>query len=89
MQAEEIFMGTHAVVALLLFFLPLTSIWVWVMGHWFMRRRRSTGLLFSPSDRVLLVVAHPDDESMFFAPTILQIRGSNIPLFILCLSTGT
>ncbi|XP_031403574.1 N-acetylglucosaminyl-phosphatidylinositol de-N-acetylase isoform X2 [Punica granatum] len=42
------------------------------------------------SDRrnVLLVVAHPDDESMFFSPTIsyLIARGHN--LHILCLSVG-
>ncbi|KAJ4702280.1 N-acetylglucosaminyl phosphatidylinositol de-N-acetylase [Melia azedarach] len=37
---------------------------------------------------VLLVIAHPDDESMFFSPTInyLISRGHN--LHILCLSTG-
>ncbi|KAL6280044.1 hypothetical protein ACE6H2_016925 [Prunus campanulata] len=37
---------------------------------------------------VLLVVAHPDDESMFFTPTInyLTTRGHNI--HILCLSIG-
>ncbi|KAJ7970230.1 N-acetylglucosaminyl-phosphatidylinositol de-N-acetylase [Quillaja saponaria] len=37
---------------------------------------------------VLLVIAHPDDESMFFTPTIgyLTSRGHNI--HILCLSIG-
>ncbi|KAJ7946147.1 N-acetylglucosaminyl-phosphatidylinositol de-N-acetylase [Quillaja saponaria] len=37
---------------------------------------------------VLLVIAHPDDESMFFTPTInfLTSRGHN--LHILCLSVG-
>ncbi|CAA3024249.1 Hypothetical predicted protein [Olea europaea subsp. europaea] len=37
---------------------------------------------------VLLVIAHPDDESMFFTPTInyLTLRGHD--LYILCLSTG-
>ncbi|KAF3621165.1 putative NAC domain-containing protein 21/22-like [Capsicum annuum] len=37
---------------------------------------------------VLLVIAHPDDESMFFTPTInyLSLRGCN--LHILCMSTG-
>ncbi|CAB4279560.1 unnamed protein product [Prunus armeniaca] len=37
---------------------------------------------------VLLVIAHPDDESMFFTPTInyLTMRGHNI--HILCLSIG-
>ncbi|KAM1724769.1 hypothetical protein ACFXTH_022902 [Malus domestica] len=37
---------------------------------------------------VLFVVAHPDDESMFFTPTInyLTVRGHNV--HILCLSIG-
>ncbi|KAK3231982.1 hypothetical protein Dsin_003863 [Dipteronia sinensis] len=37
---------------------------------------------------VLLVIAHPDDESMFFSPTInyLISRGHNV--HILCMSTG-
>ncbi|PIN20269.1 N-acetylglucosaminyl phosphatidylinositol de-N-acetylase [Handroanthus impetiginosus] len=37
---------------------------------------------------VLLVIAHPDDESMFFTPTInyLISRGHN--LFVLCMSNG-
>ncbi|KAJ4851489.1 hypothetical protein Tsubulata_026239 [Turnera subulata] len=43
----------------------------------------------APSKKnVLLVIAHPDDESMFFSPTInyLISRGHN--LYILCLSIG-
>ncbi|XP_021911508.1 N-acetylglucosaminyl-phosphatidylinositol de-N-acetylase [Carica papaya] len=37
---------------------------------------------------ILLIVAHPDDESMFFSPTInyLTSRGHN--LHVLCLSIG-
>ncbi|CAN0840237.1 Probable N-acetylglucosaminyl-phosphatidylinositol de-N-acetylase [Linum grandiflorum] len=37
---------------------------------------------------VLLVIAHPDDESMFFSPTInyLISRGHNV--YLLCLSIG-
>ncbi|KAJ6838295.1 putative N-acetylglucosaminyl-phosphatidylinositol de-N-acetylase isoform X1 [Iris pallida] len=37
---------------------------------------------------VLVVVAHPDDESMFFAPTILFLASEGHILHILCLSTG-
>ncbi|XP_026657335.1 probable N-acetylglucosaminyl-phosphatidylinositol de-N-acetylase isoform X3 [Phoenix dactylifera] len=37
---------------------------------------------------VLLVVAHPDDESMFFAPTILFLTSEGHNLHILCMSTG-
>ncbi|KAI9004254.1 putative deacetylase LmbE-like domain-containing protein, partial [Gaertneriomyces semiglobifer] len=35
---------------------------------------------------VLLVIAHPDDECMFFAPTILGLKGAQVS--VLCLSNG-
>ena len=41
--------------------------------------------------RVLLVVSHPDDESMFFGPTLLNLcrsRGSAEGVFLLCMSNG-
>lgn len=38
--------------------------------------------------RTLLVVAHPDDETMFFGPTILNLMKNNKSLSILCLSNG-
>ncbi|KAK9087560.1 hypothetical protein Syun_029954 [Stephania yunnanensis] len=37
---------------------------------------------------VLLVIAHPDDESMFFTPTILHLISKGHNLHILCMSTG-
>ena len=37
---------------------------------------------------VLLIIAHPDDEIMFWTPTIKTFLGNNIPLKILCLSNG-
>ncbi|KAL9261146.1 putative N-acetylglucosaminyl-phosphatidylinositol de-N-acetylase [Drosera capensis] len=45
------------------------------------------GVLFDKKN-VLLVTAHPDDESMFFTPTLnyLTSRGHNV--HIICLSTG-
>jgi N-acetylglucosaminylphosphatidylinositol deacetylase len=40
--------------------------------------------------RICLVIAHPDDEAMFFAPTLLALtrpeRGNHVK--ILCLSSG-
>ncbi|KAF8040424.1 hypothetical protein BT93_B2604 [Corymbia citriodora subsp. variegata] len=37
---------------------------------------------------VLLVIAHPDDESMFFLPTISYLTSRGHNLHILCLSVG-
>ncbi|XP_050209511.1 uncharacterized protein LOC126660192 isoform X2 [Mercurialis annua] len=47
-----------------------------------------TSFLNGSKKNVLLVIAHPDDESMFFSPTInyLISRGHNV--HILCLSIG-
>lgn len=41
--------------------------------------------------RICLLIAHPDDEAMFFAPALLQLTkpesGNHVK--ILCLSSGT
>ncbi|KAI9106012.1 putative deacetylase LmbE-like domain-containing protein [Phlyctochytrium arcticum] len=37
---------------------------------------------------VLLVTAHPDDECMFFAPTILRLLEAGADVSVLCLSQG-
>lgn len=39
-------------------------------------------------DQVLLVIAHPDDECMFFAPTIRFLCRLKIPVHVLCLTSG-
>uniref|UniRef100_A0A3P9L3N6 N-acetylglucosaminylphosphatidylinositol deacetylase n=1 Tax=Oryzias latipes TaxID=8090 RepID=A0A3P9L3N6_ORYLA len=36
----------------------------------------------------LIVTAHPDDECMFFAPTIIRLRELNVSVHLLCLSEG-
>lgn len=37
---------------------------------------------------MLLVTAHPDDEVMFFAPTILALVSMGVYVYALCLSIG-
>jgi N-acetylglucosaminylphosphatidylinositol deacetylase len=37
---------------------------------------------------VMFVIAHPDDESMFFSPTINYFTSTACNLHILCFSTG-
>ena len=48
----------------------------------------SNSRLFQAGDRVLIITAHPDDETMFFSPTILSLAYHKIPAFLLCLSNG-
>ena len=39
--------------------------------------------------RVLLVTAHPDDETIFFSPTISALRYAGNEVFLLCFTNGT
>lgn len=36
----------------------------------------------------IVITAHPDDESMFFVPTIVNLRQAPLVLWLLCLTTG-
>ncbi|KAM3936387.1 N-acetylglucosaminyl-phosphatidylinositol de-N-acetylase [Leptodactylus fuscus] len=60
----------------------------WVCSSWRdLVSGRGAGLL--PGVRApLLLIAHPDDECMFFAPTILRLLQGQRPLSVLCCSTG-
>lgn len=42
------------------------------------------------SKRICLLIAHPDDEAMFFAPTVLALTNPELGnhVKILCLSSG-
>ena len=42
-----------------------------------------------PPGRVLLVTAHPDDETIFFSPTISALRHAGHEVFLLCFTNGT
>ena len=42
----------------------------------------------SSSVLYILVIAHPDDESMFFIPTIRNLVSSGMTLWLLCLTMG-
>lgn len=39
-------------------------------------------------ERALLVTAHPDDECMFFGPTLQWLQRNGVEIGVLCLSTG-
>ena len=38
--------------------------------------------------RVLLLVAHPDDESMFFSPTVAGLTAQGTRIAVACLCSG-
>jgi N-acetylglucosaminylphosphatidylinositol deacetylase len=46
-------------------------------------------LPFGHRDNILILTAHPDDECMFFGPTITSLRTlTKARISVLCLSTG-
>jgi LmbE family N-acetylglucosaminyl deacetylase len=55
------------------------AIWSKYTMHLFQRTLKKHNILY--------VIAHPDDEAMFFVPSIMELRKHN-NLFLLCLSTG-
>ncbi|XP_065189103.1 N-acetylglucosaminyl-phosphatidylinositol de-N-acetylase-like isoform X1 [Sycon ciliatum] len=56
----------------------------------FWRLYSQDAAVFSSNDLVLFVVAHPDDECMFFGPTVISaVRDAGArSVHLLCLSTG-
>ncbi|KAF2398836.1 LmbE-like protein [Trichodelitschia bisporula] len=70
--------------------LLLAAVPVFILGLW-----AYTALLVSSfptlkNKRIVLLIAHPDDEAMFFAPTLLALTAPRLgnTLKILCLSRG-
>ena len=65
--------------AIMPFFLYGKLIWTHVTGPFFQRKLIKHNMLY--------VIAHPDDEAMFFVPSIIAL-GKHNNLHMLCLSNG-
>jgi LmbE family N-acetylglucosaminyl deacetylase len=59
----------------------------WSDMVWLKAMSNATAVLCKPA-KVVLVIAHPDDEVMFFTPTLLSLSRAGHHLSILCLSNG-
>jgi N-acetylglucosaminylphosphatidylinositol deacetylase len=66
------------------------SIPVLIYGFWFYTCLVTQRFPALSGKRILLLIAHPDDEAMFFSPTLLALTrpelGNHVK--ILCLSSG-
>lgn len=62
-----------------------------VTGLWLYTAQLSGSFPSLRGKRILLLIAHPDDEAMFFAPTLLALTRPELGnhLKILCFSSGT
>lgn len=73
-----LFFAAYGIVCLLVYLI--------ITWSWSLRWQR---VRFSTFKRVLFVIAHPDDESMFFGPTIRSLtQRKNCQVYLLCLSNG-
>ncbi|KAM6163011.1 N-acetylglucosaminyl-phosphatidylinositol de-N-acetylase [Rhynchocyon petersi] len=61
-------------------------LWAWTALER-MKSREQAGQLRAEG-RTLLVIAHPDDEALFFAPTVLGLASLKHRLSLICFSTG-
>ncbi|XP_033618659.1 N-acetylglucosaminyl-phosphatidylinositol de-N-acetylase isoform X6 [Fukomys damarensis] len=61
-------------------------LWVWDSSE--LKRSREQAGLLGAGSRTLLVTAHPDDEAMFFAPTVLGLARLKHQVSLLCFSAG-
>jgi N-acetylglucosaminylphosphatidylinositol deacetylase len=70
--------------------LALASVPFILLAFWMYTSTLSASFPTIHNTRILLLIAHPDDEAMFFAPTLLALtrpeNGNHIK--ILCLSSG-
>lgn len=63
-------------------FLSILSFWVILVVVYYITDQKSD---FS-SKKVLFITAHPDDEAMFFSPTIKNLREQGWQLHLLCMT---
>ncbi|XP_044941367.1 N-acetylglucosaminyl-phosphatidylinositol de-N-acetylase isoform X5 [Mustela lutreola] len=62
---------------------------LWVWDSWERMRSQEPAGVPGDGSKTLLVIAHPDDEAMFFAPTLLGLARLRHRLSLLCFSAGT
>ena len=69
--------------------LALLAVLLTAAVSWLRVKAAAGSSLKGVTGRILLIIAHPDDECMFFAPTVLSLgRSVRAELFLLCLSEG-
>ncbi|XP_059620767.1 N-acetylglucosaminyl-phosphatidylinositol de-N-acetylase [Phlebotomus argentipes] len=77
----------HLVISLFLYLIVCLCLYRWIFRPVSLKLRSAH--FPERHKRVLLVLAHPDDECMFFGPTILSLcRRADCQVYLLCLSIG-
>ena len=74
---------------MLVWFSVVAVLIAWLILPLLLRMSKSTE--WTPAKGInsaLIVFAHPDDETMFFMPTIVMLRQAGVEIHLLCLSNG-
>ena len=95
--SHGLFTGTVKIMTIYLGVFIVLSFLIWIKCIYRRHRRALLKSLKHLSSRetvgsdirALVVTAHPDDECMFFAPTIIRLVELNASVHLLCLSEGT
>ncbi len=66
----------------------VVAVWAAVALALLLSQRGWPSALHPLSRRVLLVIAHPDDEAMFFVPALHSLAEAGATVGVLCLSNG-
>lgn len=79
-------MNAFILIRMVLLFILCVLLFIVVILLFSLRCNKSLSL--GPSSKVLLIIAHPDDETMFFAPVLRSLVATGHRVFILCVSNG-
>ena len=72
-----------------IFFFLLTLALLYTLVELQQVNRWTINKYFPSNHNVALIIAHPDDEAIFFSPTILQLKNENrIRLHVICVTNG-
>lgn len=75
----------HLILACILYIIICITLYIFIVKKKYIPFNRET----RNAKRVLFVIAHPDDECMFFGPTILTYtKKKNCEVYLMCLTTG-
>lgn len=75
----------HLIVACILYIIICITLYICIVRKKYITFNRET----RNAKRILFVIAHPDDECMFFGPTILNYtKKKSCEVYLMCLTTG-
>ena len=93
-MVTDITMSVYLVVSVVLVYLVLIKCVYWRHRRRFadslrsVLKSREAAQSVRDDLRALVVTAHPDDECLFFSPSIIRLVESQVSVHLLCLSEG-